>query len=132
MENEKINKAYALDLDALVPEAVQVKLGGEIIDVYPPDIETFILLTRLSSRQQFDTADSVRGGLEEIKDAIATCVPDLKKKNITLKISQALALLQFIVKLAQPNEKEVGEQIGVSIAEKKMIAGDQPQSDSAA
>jgi hypothetical protein len=121
-----------LDLDALVPQKARVKLGGEWIEVSPPDVLAILELPALAAKfQQLQTGGATTEqsaeAVKEFKKALSTLIPNIEKYSLTT--NQLFALLEFIMKIAIPEKIDQMEKAGVKLDnDQKKILSDSAKS----
>lgn len=111
-----------LDLDALVPQTLKVKIGDETFDVPPPSLQDILKLGALSQRMSKFDPDNMDVGAEmvaELTEQVYACAPALKGRN--LNMAQLLGLVRALTELSTPPDiKELADQgISVDTGEKK-------------
>ncbi len=102
--NEDNTNDVELDLDALAPKGAKIQFKGQQIQVEPPTVEQYILLTEYS--QEIKTLQD-EGKVAEtapvytkVKEIIVAAIPQLADTN--LGIFQIPGLVGLLLKLGQP------------------------------
>jgi len=99
---------FDLDLDALAPESKKVKLGGKIIEVSPPKFKNLVSLMKtigIIEATEGGTSSQV-DAIEELRISLLPMIPALADDDTDLSIEQLKVLLQFVMRIAQPQEVE--------------------------
>ena len=134
-----------LDLDALVQESKRVRIGGQIIEIQPPDLEELMRVAKLgglmqdaqrgtfiSARKMTDAEKKANpdyhenGGYtkkiggEEAVDAFAKLRSAFTKfipdlKDIKLNIEQLFALINLVMTMAAPESLKELEKEGIKL-----------------
>ena len=111
-----------IDLDALVPQEVTIKFGGEDIKVKPPTtgdvIQISFLFEKLKANQNSENINEV---IDQITKQIQKCIPELEGKE--LNTAQILSLVQIISNLAMPQDAKELEAKGISTTDPKAPQG---------
>lgn len=85
-----------LDLDQLAPEPKNVKIGGEVIPVFPAKIKNLIAIQKLflsfQNMGERKAEEQVKA-MDNIIDVLRPIVPDIDKVDFTMQ--QLMALLEF-------------------------------------
>lgn len=106
-----------LDLDVLSGRTRTVKIRGEILTVYTPELNSLVQILKTSQELQTinDSTDSkvVLDGFESLIDLIEVCVPGIKKKDPS--IEQLTALIEMIMALATPTDVEELSKNGIKL-----------------
>lgn len=103
-----------IDLDALSPEAVTVKLGEEEIKINPPSLEDVLRLGGLSQKMaKFDTEnlEDATTLIAELNAQLVKCAPGLKDKS--LNTAQLLKLVTVITEMSVPPDVKELEKRGI-------------------
>lgn len=97
-----------IDLDALVPEARKIKIGGKVIDVPPPKTVHILKLGQLGQKLDM-AADMETSELEvvvsKLQDLICEVIPDLV--GIELTTSQLMSLIAILGEMSTPKDDSV-------------------------
>lgn len=110
---------FDLDLDALAPEVKKVKLGGNIIDVYPPRFKNLVALMKLVNqiREVGNDESKTLELIEALRSSLIPMIPALKDENVDLTIEQLQVLLEFVMQVSTPKDQAELESQGYSIGE---------------
>lgn len=104
-----------LDLDALVPDSVMIKFGGEEIEVLPPKAVDVFKLGFLGQKMQ-DAGDMADGEMEttlaNLTEHVRKCIPQLAGKE--LSTAQLLKLVEIISGMAVPPDTKELESRGIT------------------
>ena len=116
-----------LDLDTILPNKGKVILGGKEYIVEPPKLKNLIELSKLAKLfQDGKASDSAAiSALTEFKELLYPIIPALKDSEVDISLDQAAALLEFIMKLATPEDKIALDKAGITPTKKKI----KPQQD---
>lgn len=114
-----------LDLDVIVKDPKRVKLGGEVIEIYPPDVTDLLDIGKQLLR--FEKVQAGEGSGDRMKDAtemmdalretIDKLAPNLKGKKLT--IDQLYAIIGLIKGMAEPENTERRKVPAKSVGKKK-------------
>ena len=122
MNEKDLDKAYELDLDSLVGDPVKVKFSKApegFIMVYPPDVEDFFRLESLRSKLGNSTQfseDEIKELMSALRQILSNSVPYVKENGLGLKFNQLLALMGYVMRLAQPAEDAALGALGIEKA----------------
>lgn len=112
--------AVDLDLDTLVRPSKKIKLGGEIITIAPPDLETLFKVAKMGGDLQAAQANLTDVDEQKavelyqtLREAFEELIPALKGKNLT--VEQVFALLDMIVDMAMPADVTELEKRGIKL-----------------
>jgi hypothetical protein len=84
-----------LDLDALAPQVKKVKIGGKILDCYPPKVLQLVEIAQVWDKIQTGEVQSSEA-LPAIKKVLEPIIPAIKKdKTIDFTYPQLVALIKF-------------------------------------
>lgn len=104
-----------LDLDALIPDSVTIKFGGEEIEVLPPKTADVLKLGFLGQKMQ-DLGDmpddQVETVLANLTEHVRKCIPQLAGKE--LNTAQLLKLVEIISAMAVPPDAKELEARGIT------------------
>lgn len=90
-----MNDTIHLDLDALAPPVRKIKIGGKIVDCYPPKVVQLIRLAKVLDKIQNNEIDAMEAA-GAIKEVLEPVVPAMKDdKSIDFTLPQMVALLKF-------------------------------------
>lgn len=130
-EEKKLNtpNAYDLDLDTLVKPSKKVRIGGEIIEIHPPELEQLLKLSKLGGKIQNQQSgkkmneEEAVAAINDLRAAMVELIPELKDKP-TLNVDQLLALLNLVVETAMPNDVSELEKRGITLTDdqKKILS----------
>ncbi len=111
-----------LDLDTILPNKGKVKLGGKTYIVEPPKLKNLIELSKLARLFEQGEANesSAITALDKFKELLYPIIPDLKKDSVDISLLQAAGLLNFIMKLATPEDKKILDEAGITPTKKKI------------
>jgi hypothetical protein len=104
-----------IDLDALVPPKVTIKLGGEVMEVEPPKVGDIMRLGNLGKRlsESEELSDEeVEAVVNGLTAQVQKCIPQLAGKEFTT--SQLLKLVQIISEQATPPDTKELDKRGIS------------------
>lgn len=107
-----------IDLDALVPDPIQVKFGGQTITVNPPQTGQVLRLSVLA--QQLDKVGepaAIEEVVNKITEVITACIPELQGKSLNTK--QLITLMGTITEMAMPEDGEQSADQGGSAPDPK-------------
>jgi len=114
---------YDLDLDTLAKPSKTIKIEGKAVEIKAPSLEDLISLSKLGGELQHlksGSTDAKDMDIEQVEEAItklrkgfADLVPELAQ--FKMNIEQLLALLDFVIKMAQPNDVAELEKRGISM-----------------
>lgn len=89
------------DLDSLLPEAKKVKLNNQILTVYPAKLKTMFRI--MKAFNAFNKPDQDQEEvMNNLINALAEIIPDIKKDEVDMSIEQLTALVTFVYKTALP------------------------------
>lgn len=92
-----------IDLDALAPEPVTVKIGSELIKINPPSTLVVFKLGRVGQRMQGDLSDTeITEVVADLTALVGECVPGIDAK--TLNTAQLFKLMEIISEMGTPKE----------------------------
>lgn len=97
---------YLLDLDALVPEKKQVKLGGKIYEVNPPTMVQLIALQKTLLSMKDSTTEEQEDAINKVKNIISEIVPGIDGLNLNTQQLQALIEFAYSTNTPQPTEEK--------------------------
>jgi hypothetical protein len=104
-----------LDLDALVPEAAEITIGGEKIMMTPPTVEQILKMTRVTN--EFGDIEKhpekISDFMDKISEIIYEIIPSLKGKELGLR--QIMALIDLIMELSMPDKGEKVQEDGSKV-----------------
>lgn len=109
-----------IDLDALVPQDVVVKFGGEEISIQPPKTADVLKLGYLGQKLQEGsslTDAELDKLILELTTKIKNCVPQLADKD--LNTAQLLKLVDIISTMAMPPDTKELAKRGISTTSPK-------------
>jgi len=119
-----------LDLDTLVRPSKKIRLGGQIITITPPDLETLFKVAKMGGELQ--EAQKTLSDLDEqqavelynkLREAFDELIPELKQHKLTYE--QIFALLDMIVDMSMPADVTELEKRGIKLdADQKKILKD--------
>jgi hypothetical protein len=119
-DNMADTAANVLDLDSLVPQPAQVKIGNQIVDVNPPSVVDMMRLGQLGGQLQnvasLSDAD-IEATMDKLKALIIKCIPELA--DHPLNMAQLLKLTELISELAMPGEATELAKRGITAAPSK-------------
>lgn len=95
---------YDLDLDAIQPEAKNVKINGQIVKVYPPKFKSIIALMKLSS--QINDNSDLNQLEKDLTEALIPIMPALAEPDMDLSMEQLMKLLDFVMLISTPKDNE--------------------------
>lgn len=104
-----------IDLDALVPEAVTVKIGGEELQVSPPKTADVLRLAALGQKMQDidkQTPDQLDELIASLTEQIRKCVPQLADRELTT--IQLMKLVEIINQMSVPPDAEELKRRGIT------------------
>lgn len=114
---------FDLDLDTLSKPSKIIKIEGKGVEIKAPSLEDLIELAKLGGELQQLKSDQAQGAemdIDQVESAItklrqgfAKLVPELAQ--FKLNIEQLLALLDFVIAMAQPNDVAELEKRGISM-----------------
>ncbi len=109
-----------IDLDALVPVNVTIKLGGQEIEIKPPKTVDVLRLGFLA--QKLQKPDELKDNeLDETLDfmtaQVKKCVPAIESHD--LNTAQLLKLVQIISEMAVPPDAKELQERGISTGDPK-------------
>lgn len=133
MPDELQQKNYDLDLDTLAKPSKVIKIQGDAVEIKAPSLEDLIALSKLGGELQHLKSGStdpkdmdiaqVEEAITKLRKGFADLVPELA--NYKLNIEQLLALLDFVIAMAQPNDVAELEKRGISMdSDQKKTASD--------
>lgn len=104
-----------MDLDALMPDQVTIKFGGENIKINPPKTAAVLRLGFLG--QKLQTGEDLSEGdltqiVDQLTEQVVKCVPELADKE--LNTAQLLKLVSIISEMAIPPETRELEARGIT------------------
>lgn len=106
-----------LDLDALLPEPAEVKIGGVTYNLMPVKMSDLVFLSKiLVTVDKADNDQAISNALEAFKNYLPKFIEgfDPVKNDITLQ--QAFALIQFIFDVSAPPEAKKMSELGIKPA----------------
>lgn len=119
-----------LDLDTLVRPSKKIKLGGQIITITPPDLETLFKVAKIGG--ELEKAQKSLSDLSEeqavelynnLREAFDELVPELKGHKLSYE--QIFALLDMIVDMSMPADVSELEKRGIKLdSDQKKILKD--------
>jgi DNA polymerase I-like protein with 3'-5' exonuclease and polymerase domains len=120
------NNSIDLDLDALTTPPKRVKINGEIIEIFAPDVQSLFELmavgNKLKSSKDVKEEDAQQV-FSDFRAQIDKLIPALKGKSVS--IDQLFRLIDLVSKMAIPNDLEEMEKRGITInSEQKKILSD--------
>lgn len=87
-----------LDLDALVPQSKQIKIGGNFYEIKPLTLQQLIQVARLEERMMsIKTVDEV---IPLIKEVLGPIVPAVLEDKFELNVLQIKAIVQYAQKIS--------------------------------
>jgi hypothetical protein len=98
-----------LDLDLLIPEERHVKVNGKLWRVLPMKLTGFIKLQKMlrDIRAGSKGEDEMLGMMGELFDSMRPAVPEIDEMD--LNMTQAFALLEFIYRQENKDNRQSGE-----------------------
>lgn len=123
--NDENNADIDLDLDVLVGGFKRVKLNGNIIRVFPPDLTQLFTLTKLSQGLKKAKSMNDQEAMEaylELKKGIVELIPDLENQTFTM--DQLFKILELVVQMAIPANLKAMEAKGIKLStnQKKILS----------
>lgn len=111
-----------IDIDALAPKSVKIKLGGDEFDIQPPKTVHIMRIgkagQRLSEALEGDSTDEELDNISnELNSAIALCVPEIANKELGL--GQLKKLIEILTDMSIPEEAKELKKRGISTADPK-------------
>lgn len=136
MDPKEIDKAYELDLDALLDQPARVKFAAApegYLEVFPPDVEDFFTLQSIQSKLQGVesknfTEEQVNDIMGALRATLSNSVPYVKENGLRLKFTQLLALMGYVMGLATPSEDKALAALGVEKSESGEAASPKTES----
>lgn len=105
-----------IDLDALVPASVIIKIGGAEVTVSPPKTGDFLRLgylgQRLEKAESLGT-DELDQLIQQLTDQIIKCIPEIAGQ--ALSSAQLLKLVEIISQMAMPPDSKELKDRGVEV-----------------
>lgn len=133
MDNQS-NQKIDLDLDALASEYKRVKLKGNEVKIYAPDVKQIMSMMQLGDLLkdfQKDNADPdvIKETIDKLESVLRECVSELG--DMKLNIAQIFGLMNLIVNMAIPENVKELQTKGVEVeGEKKSLIGQENLPDS--
>lgn len=103
-----------IDLDALLPKPVKVKISGKLVDLYPGKLKTLVKIQGMADEMLVGGEESL-SKVAEMLDALSEIIPAIKTdKEIDVSPLQVNKLIEIAYKLLtventpQSNTSEMG------------------------
>lgn len=82
------------DLDILLPEPKQIKVGGKLYEVKPAKLKDFMAVQKLFLSLQNSKPEEQVESFSSIINVLESVVPQIKEMDLTIR--QLMALLEFV------------------------------------
>lgn len=105
-----------IDLDALAPEPVVIKLNGKEFTIKPPSVEDIMRLSATASKlEKADTMDQqeLEALIGKLIELLKTVAPDIADEKYTT--IQLIKLVNIITEMATPPDIKELEKKGIKV-----------------
>lgn len=106
---------YELDLDELEPKSKLVKLCGRVVEVRAPRFKSLVAIYEVS--RLIEKSEDPGEAMVKMREALLPIVPALADADIDISMTQLQALVQFVMKMAEPAETKRLEEEGITPAD---------------
>lgn len=104
-----------IDLDALIPQEVTIRFGGEELKIPPPNLEDVMRIGSLSqqmSKIDPENLDSATTTVTQLTNLIKKCVPALENKS--LNSVQLMKLVNILTEMSVPKDAKELKERGIT------------------
>jgi len=112
------------DLDRLLPESVNIKVSGKILELKPIKLKALLGLQKtFEDFQDLDPSEYTDDTFDKLLDALAVVLPEIKTDpDIDLTIPQLIRLINLVAQLMTVQSNEMTQAgMNVSIDKKKVL-----------
>ena len=112
------------DLDRLLPESVNIKVSGKILELKPIKLKALLGLQKtFEDFRDLDPSEYTDDTFDKLLDALAVVLPEIKTDpDIDLTIPQLIRLINLVAQLMTVQSNEMTQAgMNVSIDKKKVL-----------
>jgi len=114
-----------LDLDLITKKVFRIKIGGKVVEIEAPTLESLLRLLKAVKKlksiegDDFDV-EQIDKVLNRFFEDFYKIVPTLKDKKLSL--GQLYTLIEFLIEKTQSTENQELKERGLTVSSKKKVA----------